>query len=168
MPDPTGYGRILRDADGLVTGIVEHRDADDAAAGDHRDQLRHLRLRRRRRCATALTELAPTNDQGELYLTDVLTVVREAGQAGGARCLIDDLWQTEGVNDRVQLSRMNAEVNRRILQHWMREGVTVVDPATTWVHASVDLAPDVTCCRARRWRARPRWRPGARSVRTPR
>ena len=45
VPDPTGYGRILRDVDGMVTGIVEHRDADDAAAGDHRDQLRHLRFR---------------------------------------------------------------------------------------------------------------------------
>jgi bifunctional UDP-N-acetylglucosamine pyrophosphorylase/glucosamine-1-phosphate N-acetyltransferase len=57
---------------------------------------------------------------------------------------VEDLWQTEGVNDRVQLARMNAEVNRRILDRWMRAGVTVVDPASTWVHASVDLAEDVT------------------------
>ncbi len=61
-----------------------------------------------------------------------------------AAYVTEDLWQTEGVNDRVQLSRMNAELNRRILEGWMREGVTVLDPATTWVHASVDLAPDVT------------------------
>jgi bifunctional UDP-N-acetylglucosamine pyrophosphorylase / glucosamine-1-phosphate N-acetyltransferase len=60
-----------------------------------------------------------------------------------AALLIEDVWQTEGVNDRIQLSRMNAEVNRRILHRWMREGVTVVDPASTWVHASVDLARDV-------------------------
>src|SRR5204862_6570135 len=53
-------------------------------------------------------------------------------------------WQTKGVNDRVQLAAMNAELNRRILEHWMRAGVTVVDPATTWVHASVDLGTDVT------------------------
>ncbi len=58
--------------------------------------------------------------------------------------LTEDAWQTEGVNDRVQLSRINAEVNRRILERWMRAGVTVVDPATTWVHASVDLGTDVT------------------------
>jgi bifunctional UDP-N-acetylglucosamine pyrophosphorylase/glucosamine-1-phosphate N-acetyltransferase len=90
----------------------------------------------------ALTELKPTNDQGELYLSDVPAVVRQAGQPVAA-LLIEDVWQTEGVNDRIQLSRMNAEVNRRILHRWMREGVTVVDPATTWVHASVDLAPDV-------------------------
>ena len=141
VPDPTGYGRILRDADGLVSGIVEHRDADDAQrqiseinSGTYVFDATILRA--------ALTEIAPTNDQGELYLTDVLAVVRQAGEPVGA-LLIDDRWQTEGINDRIQLSRMNTEVNRRILQHWMREGVSVVDPATTWVHASVDLAPDV-------------------------
>ncbi len=140
-PDPTGYGRILRDVDGMVTGIVEHRDADDAEreiteinSGIYVFDATTLRA--------ALTELAPSNDQGELYLTDVLAVVREAGKPVGAY-LIDDLWQTEGINDRIQLSRMNAELNRRILLRWMREGVTVVDPASTWVHASVDLAPDV-------------------------
>jgi len=141
VPDPTGYGRILRGADGIVSGIVEHRDADhvqreinEINSGIFVFDAATLRA--------ALTEIAPTNDQGELYLTDVLTVVRQAGKPIGA-LLIDDPWQTEGVNDRVQLSGMNAEVNRRILQHWMREGVTVIDPATTWVHASVDLAADV-------------------------
>jgi bifunctional UDP-N-acetylglucosamine pyrophosphorylase / glucosamine-1-phosphate N-acetyltransferase len=141
VPDPTGYGRVLRDGDGTVTGIVEHRDADDTQreiteinSGIYVFDAAMLRA--------ALTDTAPQNDQGELYLTDVLTVVRQAGKPVGA-LLIDDLWQTEGVNDRIQLCRMNTEVNRRILQRWMREGVTVVDPATTWVHASVDLAADV-------------------------
>jgi len=141
VPDPTGYGRILRDADGMVSGIVEHRDADEIQrqiseinSGIYVFDAAALK--------TALTELEPTNEQGELYLSDVPAVVRQAGQPVAA-LLIDDLWQTEGVNDRIQLSRMNAEVNRRILHHWMREGVTVVDPATTWVHASVDLASDV-------------------------
>jgi len=141
VPDPTGYGRILRDADGMVSGIVEHRDADEIQrqiseinSGIYVFDAAALK--------TALTELEPTNEQGELYLSDVPAVVRQAGQPVAA-LLIDDLWQTEGVNDRIQLSRMNAEVNRRILHHWMREGVTVVDPATTWVHASVDLTSDV-------------------------
>jgi len=141
VPDPTGYGRVLRDGDGRVTGIVEHRDADDTQreiteinSGIYVFDAAMLRA--------ALTDIAPQNDQGELYLTDVLTVVRQAGKPVGA-LLIDDLWQTEGVNDRIQLCSMNTEVNRRILQRWMREGVTVVDPATTWVHASVDLAADV-------------------------
>ena len=141
VPDPTGYGRILRDADGMVTGIVEHRDADETQrniaeinSGIYVFDVTALR--------SALTDLAPSNDQGELYLTDVLAVVREAGKSVGAY-LIDDVWQTEGVNDRVQLWQMNAELNRRILRRWMLEGVTVVDPASTWVHSSVDLGPDV-------------------------
>jgi bifunctional UDP-N-acetylglucosamine pyrophosphorylase/glucosamine-1-phosphate N-acetyltransferase len=141
VPDPTGYGRILRDPNGLVSGIVEHRDADEVQrqigeinSGIYVFDGAALRA--------ALAELTPTNDQGELYLSDVPALIRKAGNPVAA-LLIDDLWQTEGVNDRIQLSRMNAEMNRRILQRWMHEGVTVVDPATTWVHASVDLAPDV-------------------------
>ncbi|HZL75456.1 MAG TPA: bifunctional UDP-N-acetylglucosamine diphosphorylase/glucosamine-1-phosphate N-acetyltransferase GlmU, partial [Propionibacteriaceae bacterium] len=141
VPDPSGYGRIVRDTEGMIIGIVEHRDADDAEleiteinSGIYVFDAATLR--------SALTELAPSNDQGELYLTDVLTVLREAGNQVGAY-FTDDMWQTEGINDRVQLSRMNAELNRRILERWMREGVTVVDPASTWIHASVDLAPDV-------------------------
>ncbi|HEY6812935.1 MAG TPA: bifunctional UDP-N-acetylglucosamine diphosphorylase/glucosamine-1-phosphate N-acetyltransferase GlmU [Propionibacteriaceae bacterium] len=141
VPDPTGYGRILRDPDGLVSGIVEHRDADEIQR-----QITEINsgiyVFNAAALEAALTGLEPTNDQGELYLSDVPAVIRQAGQPVAA-LLIDDLWQTEGVNDRIQLSRMNAEVNRRTLHHWMREGVTVVDPATTWVHASVDLAPDV-------------------------
>ena len=141
VPDPTGYGRILRDTDGMIIGIIEHRDADDTQleiteinSGIYVFDAATLR--------SALSELGPLNDQGELYLTDVVTVLREAGKPVGAY-FIDDVWQTEGINDRIQLSRMNAELNRRILQRWMREGVTVVDPASTWIHASVDLAPDV-------------------------
>jgi bifunctional UDP-N-acetylglucosamine pyrophosphorylase / glucosamine-1-phosphate N-acetyltransferase len=141
VTDPTGYGRILRDSEGMVRGIVEHRDADEMQrqiseinSGIYVFDAAALRA--------ALTELTPTNDQGELYLSDVPALVRQAGQPVAA-LLIEDVWQTEGVNDRIQLSRMNAEVNRRILHRWMREGVTVVDPETTWVHASVDLAPDV-------------------------
>jgi bifunctional UDP-N-acetylglucosamine pyrophosphorylase/glucosamine-1-phosphate N-acetyltransferase len=141
VPDPTGYGRILRDAEGMVSGIVEHRDADEMQrqiteinSGIYVFDGAALR--------TALSELAPMNDQGELYLSDVPALVRRAGKPVAA-LLIEDLWQTEGVNDRIQLSRMNAELNRRILHRWMREGVTILDPATTWVHASVDLATDV-------------------------
>ena len=86
VPDPTGYGRILRDVDGMVTGIVEHRDADDAAreiteinSGIYVFDAATLR--------SALAELAPSNDQGELYLTDALAVLRQAGKP--VECLFD-------------------------------------------------------------------------------
>jgi bifunctional UDP-N-acetylglucosamine pyrophosphorylase / glucosamine-1-phosphate N-acetyltransferase len=142
MADPSGYGRIIRDADDLVSRVVEHGDAGpeelsitEINSGIYVFDAETLR--------SALAGLRSDNAQGELYLTDVVEVARRAGKAVRAH-VISDLWQTEGVNDRVQLAAMGAELNRRILVDWMRAGVTVVDPATTWVHSSVDLAPDVT------------------------
>jgi bifunctional UDP-N-acetylglucosamine pyrophosphorylase/glucosamine-1-phosphate N-acetyltransferase len=140
--DPTGYGRVVRDRSGHVESVVEHRDADDDQrtiseinSGIYVFEATTLRQ--------GLAELRPDNAQGELYLTDVLASARRAGGLVSAH-LTEDAWLTEGVNDRVQLSRINAELNRRILDRWMRAGVTVVDPASTWVHASVDLSTDVT------------------------
>jgi bifunctional UDP-N-acetylglucosamine pyrophosphorylase/glucosamine-1-phosphate N-acetyltransferase len=142
VPNPTGYGRIVRDDDGQVSAIVEHKDAsldqleiDEINSGIYVFDAEVLRL--------GLREITADNAQRELMLTDVVGVARGLGETISAH-LIDDLWQTEGVNDRVQLSRLGHEMNRRILDRWMRAGVTIVDPATTWVHASVDLAPDVT------------------------
>jgi len=142
VPDPTGYGRVLRDAEGHVEAVVEERDADEAQrrvseinSGVYVFAPAALRA--------GLAGLRPDNSQGELYLTDVLADARRSGGTVSAHP-VADVWQTEGVNDRVQLSRLGLELNRRTLERWMRAGVTVLDPATTWVHASVDLAPDVT------------------------
>lgn len=142
LADPTGYGRVIRDATGQVQAIVEHKDADETQravteinSGIYVFDAETLR--------TGLSQLRADNAQGELYLTDVIAITRSAGGRVGAH-VVDDLWQTEGVNDRVQLSRMNAEVNRRVCEHWMRSGVSIVDPATTWIHESVDLGTDVT------------------------
>ena len=142
VPDPTGYGRIIRDGAGEVSAIVEHKDAssaelvvDEINSGIYVFDADTLR--------SGLREITADNAQQELMLTDVVSIARGHGHPVSGY-LIDDLWQTEGVNDRVQLSRIGAELNRRILERWMRAGVTVLDPASTWVHASVDLAPDVT------------------------
>ncbi len=91
----------------------------------------------------ALAQLRPDNDQGELYLTDVLALARAAGGRVAA-VVTDDVWQTEGVNDRVQLAAMRRELNRRVLQGWMLAGVTVVDPGTTWVDVTVEIGQDAT------------------------
>lgn len=141
VPDPTGYGRIVR-RDDLVERIVEQKDATaeereiteinsgiyvfDAAV------LRH-----------GLDNLSSDNAQGELYLTDVISICNHQGGRVGAM-VTDDIWQTEGVNDRIQLARMGKEMNRRILDSWMLAGVTIVDPNSTWIDVDVDLAPDVT------------------------
>ena len=141
LPDATGYGRIVRDAD-RVTRIVEHKD-------DAPDELAITEINAgiyvfdAALLAEGLAGLQAANAQGELYLTDVVAHVTASGHRVGGHLLTDHL-QTEGVNDRIQLAALAAELNRRILRRWMANGVTVIDPATTWVHDGVDLAEDVT------------------------
>ncbi|MDM8083269.1 bifunctional UDP-N-acetylglucosamine diphosphorylase/glucosamine-1-phosphate N-acetyltransferase GlmU [Cellulomonas cellasea] len=143
VDDPTGYGRVLRDpATGDVTGIVEEKDAD-ADQRAIREINSSVYVFDSTVLRGALGRLGRDNAQGEVYLTDVLAIAREDG--GRVRALrTDDPLLVEGVNDRVQLATLRAELNRRILDDWMRAGVTVVDPATTWVDVDVDLARDVT------------------------
>ena len=142
LDDATGYGRILRDGDGSVAGIVEQKDATEEQqaireinSGIYAFEASILR--------EALTKVGTDNAQGEKYLTDVLSIARAQGGRVSAH-LVDDLWQTEGVNDRVQLARLGRELNRRTTERWMREGVTIVDPATTWVDADVTIGRDAT------------------------
>ena len=142
LEDPTGYGRILRDANGGVAGIVEQKDASDEQraiteinSGIYAFDAVVLR--------TALAQVGTNNAQGEKYLTDVLAIARAAGGRVSAH-VVDDLWQTEGVNDRVQLARLGKELNRRTTERWMREGVTIVDPDTTWIDTDVTIGRDTT------------------------
>jgi bifunctional UDP-N-acetylglucosamine pyrophosphorylase/glucosamine-1-phosphate N-acetyltransferase len=142
LEDPTGYGRILRGADGGVEGIVEQKDASDEQraiteinSGIYAFDAGVL--------VEALAEVGIDNAQGEKYLTDVLAIARKAGGRVSAH-LIADLWQTEGVNDRVQLARLGKELNRRTTEHWMREGVTILDPDTTWIDSDVSIGRDAT------------------------
>ena len=141
VPDPSGYGRVVRDGDDVVR-IVEHADAsdderriDEINAGVYAFDAGYLR--------DGIARLGSDNAQGELYLPDIVAWIRGQGGRVGAR-LLEDFAQIEGVNDRVQLAQRAAELNRRILRRWMLAGVSVVDPKTTWVHADVDLAADVT------------------------
>ncbi|MDO5083239.1 MAG: bifunctional UDP-N-acetylglucosamine diphosphorylase/glucosamine-1-phosphate N-acetyltransferase GlmU [Arachnia propionica] len=141
VDDPSGYGRIIR-VEGRVVGIVEDRDADERQRAI-REINSGIYVFDAATLRTALGQLGTDNAQGEQYLTDVLRFAHDQGRGVGAM-VIDDVWQTEGVNDRVQLARMNEELNRRIVERWMRDGVTVVDPRTTWIDIDVDLAQDVT------------------------
>jgi bifunctional UDP-N-acetylglucosamine pyrophosphorylase/glucosamine-1-phosphate N-acetyltransferase len=141
VSDPTGYGRIVRDADSGVLGIVEHKDAtpDVLEIREINSGIYAFDAAVLREC---LTRLNTANAQGELYLTDVLTLARTDGRRVGAHTITDQ-WQTEGVNDRVQLAALYRELNRRVLERWMRSGVTVLDPATTWVDVTARLGEDV-------------------------
>ena len=142
LDDPTGYGRILRGADDGVEGIVEQKDATDEQraiteinSGIYAFDAAVL--------VDALAQVGTDNAQGEKYLTDVLAIARRAGGRVSAH-LIADLWQTEGVNDRVQLARLGKELNRRTTERWMREGVTIIDPDTTWIDSDVTIGRDAT------------------------
>jgi bifunctional UDP-N-acetylglucosamine pyrophosphorylase/glucosamine-1-phosphate N-acetyltransferase len=150
VADPTGYGRVVREradepagaGEAPVAAIVEQKDATaeqlaitEINSGIYAFDAAVL--------VDALARIRDDNAQGELYLTDVVAIARAAGRrVGGVRTT--DVWQTEGVNDRVQLARLGAELNRRTLERHMRAGVTVVDPATTWVDDTVVCEPDVT------------------------
>jgi bifunctional UDP-N-acetylglucosamine pyrophosphorylase/glucosamine-1-phosphate N-acetyltransferase len=142
VADPFGYGRVIRDADGSVTAIVEEKDADPAQAAV-REINSGVFAFDGAFLAEALGRITNDNAKQEYYLTDVVGIAHADARPVGAY-RIDDVMQTEGANDRAQLAALGAELNRRILDGWMRDGVTVVDPATTWVDADVVLAPDVT------------------------
>jgi bifunctional UDP-N-acetylglucosamine pyrophosphorylase/glucosamine-1-phosphate N-acetyltransferase len=141
LDDPTGYGRVLRDpVTGHVTGIVEHKDADDAQravrevnSGVYAFDSASLR--------DALARLTTDNAQGEEYLTDVLGLHVAAGLTVAA-VAADDSDEILGVNDRVQLAEAGALLRDRTNRRWMREGVTLVDPATTWIDPDVVLERD--------------------------
>ncbi len=142
VPHPHGYGRIVRNAEGDVEGIVEEKDATPAQREIHEINSGILAFDADF-LLSALPRLSNDNANGEFYLTETVAIARNDGLVVGAY-LIDDVAQTEGANDRAQLADLGREMNRRILTRWMKAGVTIMDPATTWVEADVVLEPDVT------------------------
>ena len=136
---PQGYGRVLRQG-GRVKRIVEERDATD-------DQKKVTEINTSvycfdaRRLWPALAEIKPDNDQGELYLTDVIAVLTRAGAKVEAVTVADPV-EAMGVNDRKQLAALATVQRRRILDRLMADGVTVLDPASTYVDDTVTIGPD--------------------------
>jgi bifunctional UDP-N-acetylglucosamine pyrophosphorylase/glucosamine-1-phosphate N-acetyltransferase len=142
VDDPTGYGRVIRDADGGVDRIVEQKDAsdDEAAVREINAGMYAFRSETLRRY---LPEIGLDNAQGEMYLTDVPGLLRRDGDRVAAS-VVSDVTVTYGVNDRAQLALVGRLLNQRIVRRWQREGVTIVDPETTWIDDDAKLAPDVT------------------------
>ncbi|WP_079076430.1 bifunctional UDP-N-acetylglucosamine diphosphorylase/glucosamine-1-phosphate N-acetyltransferase GlmU [Streptomyces acidiscabies] len=140
VPDATGYGRIVRDADGAVTAIVEHKDA----SGEQR-AIREINSGvfafDGNLLTDALKKVRTDNSQGEEYLTDVLGILREAGHRVGAS-VAGDHREIAGINNRVQLAEARRILNDRLLTQAMLDGVTVIDPATTWVDVTVTFGQD--------------------------
>ncbi|CAL9469243.1 Bifunctional protein GlmU [Streptomyces sp. enrichment culture] len=142
VPDATGYGRIVRDDSGAVTAIVEHKDADEAIRAI-REINSGVFAFDGRLLAEALKQVRTDNSQGEEYLTDVLGILREAGHRVGASVAADHR-EIAGINNRVQLAEARRILNDRLLTQAMLAGVTVVDPASTWVDVTVTFEQDVT------------------------
>ena len=141
-PEPTGYGRIIRSDDGSLLRIVEEKDADEFEKAIEEINS-GVYVFDAIKLAGAIGKLTNNNAQGELYLTDVIEILRNEGGKIAAVC-IEDFTEILGVNDRVQLAEAEALLRNRINENLMRSGVTIVDPLNTWVSADSTIAPDVT------------------------
>lgn len=144
LPDPTGYGRIVRDGS-QVSRIVEHKDADDGQRAI--DEINSgLYLFEAQALRDGLQHLTSHNAQGEEYLTDVIGWLVESGRPVAGH-LAGDADEIHGINDRVQLAAAGAVLRRRVAERWMRAGVTIEDPRTTWIEADVVIEPDAVILR---------------------
>lgn len=144
LADPTGYGRIVRGAEG-VRRIVEHKDAtaEQLAIDEINSGLYVFDAAALRRGLAVLTS---DNAQGEEYLTDVIGWLVEEGLPVAA-FVAEDADEIHGINDRVQLAAAGAVLRQRAAEHWMLQGVTIEDPETTWIEAGVVLEPDCVILR---------------------
>lgn len=141
LDDPTGYGRVVRSG-GSVSAVVEHKDADAATLALH-EVATSVYAFDARALAVSLQRLTTDNAQGEEYLTDVVGMHTDDGRVVTAH-VAADAGETMGVNDRVQLAEAARLLRDRVVQRHQRAGVTVVDPATTWIDVDVEIGADAT------------------------
>lgn len=139
LDDPTGYGRIIRDREGNVLRIVEQKDANRSELAVQEVNT-SVYVFDAAVLARSIAGLKSNNAQGEFYLTDALEMAKADGNVGAFAA--PDPLTVEGVNDRVQLSELSKAYNRRICERWMRDGVTILDPVTTWIEDDVEIARD--------------------------
>jgi bifunctional UDP-N-acetylglucosamine pyrophosphorylase/glucosamine-1-phosphate N-acetyltransferase len=145
LDDATGYGRVVRDAAGHVEKVVETKAPGDATPEER--EIREINTGifcfDHAALAEALPRVGTDNAQSEKYLPDVLTVLRDDGRIVAAH-VVDDPALVLGINDRVQLAEVTALAQRRILEGHMRAGVTIIDPASTTIDATVTIGQDTT------------------------
>jgi len=141
LPDPTGYGRIIRGDDGVILKIVEEKDATDSEK-DIDEINTGVYLFDSKTLREVISKLKNNNSQKELYLTDVISLVNAEGKSAHA-VLSNDYTETLGINDRTQLAECAAIMRDRINHQHMLNGVTIIDPTTTWIDFNVKIESDV-------------------------
>jgi bifunctional UDP-N-acetylglucosamine pyrophosphorylase/glucosamine-1-phosphate N-acetyltransferase len=137
LDDPSGYGRVFANAQGEVSGIVEHRDCSDE---QRRNNLTNAGIYcfNWAKLAAVLPQLTTDNDQGELYLTDTIAMLSPAMHVE-----VKDADEINGINDRLQLSQCEAVLQERLRRHWMAEGVSFIDPASCTLSEGSRFGRDV-------------------------
>ena len=139
LDDPTGYGRIIRDSEGNVLRIVEQKDANSSELAVHEVNT-SVYVFDAAVLSKAIADLKSDNAQGEFYLTDALETAKQDGAVGAFAA--PDPLSVEGVNDRVQLAALAKAHNIRVCEQWMRAGVEILDPQTTWIEDDVEIGRD--------------------------
>ena len=137
LEDPTGYGRVFADDDGRVSAIVEHRDCTEA---QRRNTLTNAGIYcfNWSKLLAMLPNLSTDNDQGELYLTDTVSMLERA-----MHLEVADADEVNGINNRRQLAQCETLLQQRLREHWMDQGVTFVDPASCTLSESCRFGRDV-------------------------
>ena len=141
MPDPASYGRIIRDKSESLYAITEAKDCTDAQLKINEINT-GIYLFNSQDLFQNLSQLNQNNSQGEYYLTDIIKILKEQGRTVAAYCTPDS-GQAIGVNTRQDLAQINAVIHQKINQKVMCEGVTLIDPKTTFIESSVKIEQDV-------------------------
>ena len=137
LEDPTGYGRVFADADGMVSAIVEHRDCSEEQRCNNLTNA-GIYCFNWRKLAAVLPTLSSDNEQGELYLTDTVEMLERA-----MHLEVNDSDEVNGINNRRQLAQCEALLQQRLREHWMDQGVTFIDPASCTVSETCQFGMDV-------------------------
>ena len=138
--DPSGYGRILRDGQDHVLGVVEHKDASPT-------ELQIQEINTGTYCFDSellfqyLSQITPDNAQAEYYLPDVLPLMIARGHKV-AGYILEDPQESMGINDRVQLAQAEGILRDRLCEYWMNQGVTIIDPSSTWIEVDCQIGQD--------------------------
>ena len=138
---PAGFGRVTRDSDGHVIGIVEEADADEATLAIDEYNAGYYCMNTTV-AWNLLAGLTPSV-KGEIYITDVVSAAVNSGAPVEA-VQVSDLSEVIGINDRAELAAAEKVMRDRILRHWMLEGVTMIDPDTTYIDSGVIIGQDTT------------------------